>query len=115
MGGTSAYTSRLTRPSSSLRRRRPLFDIWATSTHVGSDPTRASLSDLALLAGMYVMFAGGQQSRNFSALGTIVAASADRGIGTGVVDMVQSLIRRQVDAGHGDDGFARIIESIRAA
>ena len=55
----------------------------------------------------------GQQSPLFSDLGTIVAAGADQGISTEVIDMVQRLIRRQIEAGHGSDGFARIIESIR--
>jgi 3-hydroxyisobutyrate dehydrogenase-like beta-hydroxyacid dehydrogenase len=140
----------------------PLFDKWATSTYLGPDPGMASLYDLALLAGMYVMFAGfmhgaamvapagvtasefaamsapwlaamttglpgfakvidggdyavaGQQSLLFSDLGAIVAAGADQGISTEVIDMVQRLMQRQIDAGHGSDGFARIIESIKA-
>ncbi|WP_367667099.1 hypothetical protein [Streptomyces sp. DG2A-72] len=29
------------------------------------------------------------------------------------VTMVQRLIQRQIDAGHGEEGFARIIESIK--
>ncbi|WP_250008044.1 NAD(P)-dependent oxidoreductase [Actinoplanes sp. M2I2] len=145
-----------------FERCRPLSDKWAESTYLGPDPGMAALYDLALLAGMYVMFAGflhgaamvapagvtagefaaratpwlaamttglpefarvvdggdyavaGQQSLLFSDLGTIVAASADQGISTEVIDMVQTLIRRQVDAGHGAEGFARIIESIKA-
>ncbi|OLP00975.1 6-phosphogluconate dehydrogenase [Mycolicibacterium porcinum] len=55
----------------------------------------------------------GQQSLYFSDLTDIVNASRDQGISTEVVDMVQRLIHRQIDAGHGDEGFARIIESIR--
>ncbi|WP_076111642.1 NAD(P)-dependent oxidoreductase [Mycolicibacterium conceptionense] len=55
----------------------------------------------------------GQQSLYFSDLTDIVNASRDQGISTEVVDMVQRLIHRQIDAGHGDDGFARIIESIK--
>jgi hypothetical protein len=27
--------------------------------------------------------------------------------------MVQRLIHRQIDAGHGNDGFARVVESIK--
>jgi 3-hydroxyisobutyrate dehydrogenase-like beta-hydroxyacid dehydrogenase len=171
-GGILAVPAMIGQPGASVlysgseaafERCRPLLDRWATSTYLGSDPGRASLCDLALLAGMYVMFAGflhgaamvtpagmsarefaamaepwlaamttalpeyaeivdggdytvaGQQSLRFSDLGTIVAASAAQGIGVEVIDMVQRLIRRQVDAGHGDEGFARIIESIRAA
>ncbi|MFI7639554.1 NAD(P)-dependent oxidoreductase [Nonomuraea sp. NPDC049400] len=140
---------------------KPLLDLWATSTYFGEDPGLASLYDLALLAGMYVMFAGfmhgaamvapagvtagefatmaapwltamtgafqgfaevidggdytveGQQSLEFSSLGHLLAASADQGISTEVVAMVQRLIQRQIDAGHGAEGFARIIESIK--
>ncbi|CRZ17619.1 NAD(P)-dependent oxidoreductase [Mycolicibacterium neworleansense] len=55
----------------------------------------------------------GQQSLYFSDLSDIVNASRDQGISTEAVDMVQRLIHRQIDAGHGDDGFARIIESIK--
>jgi hypothetical protein len=138
-----------------------VLDLWGRSTYFGEDPGLASLYDLALLAGMYVMFAGflhgaamvapagvtatrfaamaapwlstvtgtldglaavvdggdytvpGQQSLEFSDLTDIVAASADQGIGTEVIGMVQGLIRRQIDAGHGHEGFARIYESIR--
>ena len=128
---------------------KPLLDLWGTSTYFGEDAGLASLYDLALLAGMYVMFAGfmhgaamvapagvtagefaamaapwlaamtgafqefaevidggdytvdGQQSLEFSDLGDILAASSDQGISTEVVAMVQRLIRRQIDAGHG--------------
>ncbi|MFG3297881.1 hypothetical protein [Micromonospora chersina] len=45
--------------------------------------------------------------------GAVVAASADQGVGTDVLVMVQRLMRRQIDTGHGQEGFARIIESIR--
>ncbi|MGV9798491.1 NAD(P)-dependent oxidoreductase [Mycobacterium sp. NPDC003449] len=55
----------------------------------------------------------GQQSLLFSDLGDIIEASRDQGIGSEVVDVVQRLIRRQIDAGHGADGFARVIESIK--
>jgi 3-hydroxyisobutyrate dehydrogenase-like beta-hydroxyacid dehydrogenase len=140
---------------------KPLLDLWGASTYFGEDPGLASLCDLALLAGMYVMFAGfmhgvamvapagvtagefaamaapwltamtgafpgfatvidggdyavaGQQSLAFSDLGDLLAASSDQGIGTEVVAMVQRLIQRQIDAGHGEEGFARIIESIK--
>ncbi|MFB9882637.1 NAD(P)-dependent oxidoreductase [Planobispora siamensis] len=140
---------------------RPLLDLWGDSTYFGEDAGLASLYDLALLAGMYVMFAGfmhgaamvapagvtarefaamaapwltamtggfhgfaevidggdytveGQQSLRFSDLGDILAASSDQGVSTEVVAMVQRLIQRQIDAGHGEEGFARIIESIR--
>ncbi|MDV3123896.1 NAD(P)-binding domain-containing protein [Mycobacterium sp. 21AC1] len=57
----------------------------------------------------------GQQSLYFSDISDIVDASRDQGISTEVVDVVQRLIHRQIDAGHGNDGFARVIEGIRKA
>ncbi|OLF04949.1 6-phosphogluconate dehydrogenase [Actinophytocola xinjiangensis] len=39
-------------------RFRTVLDAWATSTFDGSDAGRASLIDLAMLSGMYQMFAG---------------------------------------------------------
>ena len=55
----------------------------------------------------------GQQSLEFSDLSDMVRASAEAGLATDVVAAVQALVRRQVDAGHGADGFARAVESIR--
>lgn len=55
----------------------------------------------------------GQQSLVFSDLSDILDASRAEGISTDVLDGVQALIRRQIDAGFGADGFARVIESIR--
>jgi hypothetical protein len=55
----------------------------------------------------------GQQSLEFSDISDIVDASRAQGIGTELVDVVQRFIRRQIDAGHGRDGFARVIESIK--
>jgi 3-hydroxyisobutyrate dehydrogenase-like beta-hydroxyacid dehydrogenase len=169
-GGIMAVPQMIGLPGSSIlysgsaeafERCRPLLDLWGESRYFGDDAGLASLYDMALLAGMYVMFAGfahgaamvapagvtavefagmaapwlgamaghveglatvidggdytiaGQQSLEFSDLGDIVNASSDQGISTEVVDMVQRLIRRQVDAGHGQDGFARIFESVR--
>ncbi|GAB2469959.1 NAD(P)-binding domain-containing protein [Promicromonospora xylanilytica] len=37
---------------------RPVLDLWATSTYDGEDAGLASLFDLAMLSGMYTMFAG---------------------------------------------------------
>ncbi|QQQ75414.1 NAD(P)-dependent oxidoreductase [Saccharothrix sp. 6-C] len=147
--------------ATAFERLRPLLDLWGESAYLGEDAGLASLYDLALLAGMYVMFAGflhgaamvadagvtatefarrsapwlaamtggfagfaavvdggdytvpGQQSLVFSDLGDLLGASAAQGISTEVVGVVQDLIRRQVDAGHGEEGFARIYESIR--
>ncbi|MFJ3785555.1 NAD(P)-dependent oxidoreductase [Streptomyces sp. NPDC090093] len=169
-GGIMAVPQMIGEPGSSVlysgsadvfRRYEPLLDLWGTSTYFGEDPGLASLYDLALLASMYVMFAGfmhgaamvapagvtagefaamaapwltamtgsfreyaevidggdytveGQQSLEFSDLGDILTASSDQGVGTEAVAMVQGLIRRQIDAGHGAEGFARIFESIR--
>jgi hypothetical protein len=55
----------------------------------------------------------GQQSLEFSDISDIVDASRAQGISTELVDVVQCLIHRQIDAGHGHDGFARVIESIK--
>ncbi len=140
---------------------RMLLELWGRAEYFGEDAGMASLWDLALLSGMYVMFAGffqgaalvgaagvsakefatravpwlqamtgaladfaaiidggdyslpGQQSLAFSDIGDIVEASRDQGISTELVDVVQGLIHRQIDAGHGRDGFARMIESIK--
>ncbi|MEU0480878.1 NAD(P)-binding domain-containing protein [Streptosporangium sp. NPDC006013] len=169
-GGIMAVPHMIGQPGSSIlysgsaevfNQYKPLLELWGTSTYFGEDAGLASLYDLALLAGMYVMFAGfmhgaamvaptgmtagefaamstpwlssmtgglqefaavidggdytveGQQSLEFSSLGDLLAASSDQGISTEVVAMVQGLIQRQIDAGHGAEGFARIIESIK--
>ncbi|MGW7481190.1 NAD(P)-dependent oxidoreductase [Nonomuraea muscovyensis] len=169
-GGIMAVPHMIGRPGSSILysgsaeafdQYKPLLDLWGSSTYFGEDAGLASLYDLALLAGMYVMWAGfmhgaamvapagvtagefaamatpwltamtgafqgfaavvdggdytveGQQSLQFSNLSDLLAASSDQGISTEVVAMVQRLIQRQIDAGHGEEGFARIIESIR--
>ena len=140
---------------------RDLLELWGAPEYFGDDAGMASLYDLALLSGMYVMFAGffhgaamvgtagvpakefatraaawlekvvfaitgyaeiidggdyslpGQQSLEFSDISDIVDASRGQGISTELVDVVQRLIHRQIDAGHGQDGFARVIESIK--
>jgi 3-hydroxyisobutyrate dehydrogenase-like beta-hydroxyacid dehydrogenase len=140
---------------------RELLEIWGRPEYFGDDAGMASLYDLALLSGMYVMFAGffhgaamvgaagvpakefavraaawlqavvpaineyaeiidggdysvpGQQSLDFSDIGDIVDASRAQGVSTEMVDAVQRLIRRQIDAGRGGEGFARVIESIK--
>jgi 3-hydroxyisobutyrate dehydrogenase-like beta-hydroxyacid dehydrogenase len=139
----------------------PLLELWGDAEYFGDDAGMASLYDLALLSGMYVMFAGffhgaamvgaagvpakefaarasawlqnvvyviteyaeiidggdyslpGQQSLEFSDISDIVEASRSLGISTEVVDVVQRLIHRQIDAGHGKDGLPRAIESIK--
>lgn len=140
---------------------RELLELWGRPEYFGTDAGMASLYDLALLSGMYVMFAGffhgaamvgasgvpakefaaraadwlqavvgainqyaevidggdysvpGQQSLEFSDITDIVEASRAQGLSTEVVDVVQRLIHRQIDAGHGTDGFTRIIEGIK--
>jgi 3-hydroxyisobutyrate dehydrogenase-like beta-hydroxyacid dehydrogenase len=148
-------------PRAVFDRHRDLLDLWATSTYDGEDAGMASLFDLAMLSGMYTMFAGflhgaamvgsagvsakeyaaratpflsamtesfagfaevvdggdhtvpGQQSLEFSDLGDILRASREQGIDPAPPAMVQALIGRQVAAGHGAEGFTRIIESLR--
>jgi 3-hydroxyisobutyrate dehydrogenase-like beta-hydroxyacid dehydrogenase len=56
----------------------------------------------------------GQQSLEFSDLGKILRASSAQGVPPDVVVPVQALIERQVAAGHGHEGFARIFESLRS-
>lgn len=141
---------------------RPVLDRWATSTYDGADSGLASLFDLAMLSGMYTMFAGflhgaamagsagmsatdfaaratpflsamtfafahdaavidggdytvpGQQSLDFSDLSHIVRASEEQGVDPTLIAAVQELISRQIAAGHGAEGFARLYESMRA-
>lgn len=138
---------------------RRLLETWGGATYLDSDAGVASLYDLALLAGMYAMFAGffhgaamvksvgvsasdfaqratpwlqamagavaefgavidggtydspGQQSLEFSDPRNIVEASIAAGVRTDLVDALHRLVRRQIDAGHGADGYARVIES----
>jgi 3-hydroxyisobutyrate dehydrogenase-like beta-hydroxyacid dehydrogenase len=142
---------------------RELLETWGAPEYLGEDAGMAALYDLALLAGMYVMFAGffhgaamvtaqgvpakefavraadwlramapavtayaeiidggdysvpGQQSLEFSDISDIIDATRAQGVSTELVDIVQRLIHRQIDAGHGSDGFARVIESLRKA
>ncbi|MCP9211910.1 NAD(P)-dependent oxidoreductase [Streptomyces sp. NEAU-Y11] len=169
-GGIMAVPEMIGKPGASVlysgsaavfQRHQPLLELWGDGTYFGEDAGLASLYDFALLAGMYVMFAGflhgaamvapagvsagrfatmaapwltamtgafagfaevvdggdytveGQQSLEFSSLDDLVRATEEQGVGTEVISMVQKLIRRQIDAGHGKEGFARIIESIR--
>jgi 3-hydroxyisobutyrate dehydrogenase-like beta-hydroxyacid dehydrogenase len=140
-----------------------LIGRWGEVTYFGDDAGIASLYDMAMLSGMYTMFAGvlhgaamvasagfgakefgarqavflaamtesfpefgrivdakdyagaGQQSLEFSDLTKIVDATAEAGVRTEVVGSVQQLIRRQIDAGHGKLGFARVFEELRGA
>lgn len=141
---------------------RGTLDSWATSNYEGDDAGLASLWDLAMLSGMYSMFAGflhgvamlqsasiparvySQRAAAFlaamtellghstehldnrdyshpiqslewttSLLGTIERASLEQGITPAPTELVQRLVRQQIDAGHGNDDFDRIIESMR--
>ncbi|MGF0116223.1 NAD(P)-dependent oxidoreductase [Promicromonospora sp. Marseille-Q5078] len=143
-----------------FRETRGVLDVWATGTFEGTDPGRASLLDLAMLSGMYTMFAGflhgaamvgvdgvdaasfarraapflaamteffaldaevidggdysgPVQSLDWSDLGHLVRASEEQGVDPAPIAMVVELRRRQVDAGHGAEDFARIYESLR--
>lgn len=149
-------------PAAAFERHREVLDLWGESVLLGDDGGLASLYDLALLTGMYTMFAGfmhgaamvasagipatafvkraapflaamaggldeyatvidsgdylapGQQSLEFSDLGDLVQASVDEGVNPEVIAPVQALIARQIAAGHGKAGFARIYEEIRS-
>ena len=145
-----------------FEQHEPLLRRWGETTYLGPDAGLASLYDLAMLAGMYLMFAGflhgvamvgtdgvsatefaaratpflaamtgafaefatiidrrdyageGQQSLEFSELSNLVAASVDQGVNIDVLAPVQALIKRQIEAGHGKEGFARIYEELRS-
>ncbi|MDI3386164.1 NAD(P)-binding domain-containing protein [Streptomyces sp. B-S-A8] len=140
----------------------PTSDLWAPSEFHGVDAGRAALVDLAMLSGMYQMFAGffhgaamaasagmsasgfaarqapflsamtqeladlakivdggdytvpGQQSLEFSDLAHLVRASEEEGVDPAPIAAVQALISREIAAGHGTEGFARIYEGLRA-
>jgi 3-hydroxyisobutyrate dehydrogenase-like beta-hydroxyacid dehydrogenase len=144
-------------------RYRNVLDAWGTSIFDGLDAGRASLIDMAMLSGMYQMFAGfvhgaamvgsegmtatdfaarttpfisamtggfagfaqvidggdytvaGQQSLAFSDLSSIVRASEEQGVSSATLAAVQTLISRQIETGHGSEGFSRIYESFRAS
>jgi 3-hydroxyisobutyrate dehydrogenase-like beta-hydroxyacid dehydrogenase len=141
---------------------RSVVDRWGQSSYVGPDAGMASLYDLAMLAGMYAMFAGfmhgaamlasegvavgefasraapfvaamtgafagfaatidaedyageGQQSLEFSDLTKLVTASVEQGVSAEVLQPVHEMIQRQIAAGHGQEGFARIFEELRS-
>jgi 3-hydroxyisobutyrate dehydrogenase-like beta-hydroxyacid dehydrogenase len=144
---------------------RALLDLWGQSSYFGTDAGMASLYDMAMLVGMYTMFAGflhgaamvgadggsatefaqrqapflaamagqlgglattidakdytgdGQQSLRFTeaALSALVQASTDQGVSVEVLKPVHDIVRRQIVAGFGEHGTARIIEELRSA
>jgi 3-hydroxyisobutyrate dehydrogenase-like beta-hydroxyacid dehydrogenase len=149
--------------AAAFERHRALLDLWGESSHFGSDAGMASLYDMAMLTGMYTMFAGfmhgaamvgsegvsatefaarqapflaamaggvtgfaatidakdyagtGQQSLRFTetALAALMRASTEQGVDAGVLRPVHDIVRRQIAAGFGDQGTARIFEELR--
>ncbi|MGW0160043.1 NAD(P)-dependent oxidoreductase [Mycobacterium sp. NPDC003323] len=77
--------------------------------------TAAALPEFATVIDGGDYAAPGQQSLLFSDISEIVEASRELGVSTEIVDVVQRLIHRQIDAGHGSEGFARIIEGLKVA
>ncbi|OHV47384.1 NAD(P)-binding domain-containing protein [Pseudofrankia sp. BMG5.36] len=152
-------------PEAAFEENRELLDLWGQSDYFGTDPGMASLRDLAMLVGMYTMFAGflhgaamvgvegvsaaefarrqtpflaamtgqlaglaatvdaedyagaGQQSLEFTeaALASLVTASLDQGVNVEVLRPVLDIVRRQIAAGYGRQGTARIFEELRKA
>lgn len=151
-------------PADAFERHRDLFDLWGESSYFGSDAGLASLTDMAMLTGMYATFAGflhgaamvaaegvsatefaarqapflaamtgslagyaatvdakdyagaGQQSLRFTetALATLMRAGTEQGVGVEVLKPVHEMVRRQIDAGFGELGTARIFEELRS-
>ena len=87
-GGIMAVPSMIGGPGSeilysgdqtSFERFRHVLDRWGASSYLGADPGLASLYDIALLAGMYVMFAGYMQGAALVATaGVSATAFAER-------------------------------------
>jgi 3-hydroxyisobutyrate dehydrogenase-like beta-hydroxyacid dehydrogenase len=146
-----------------FEQHRALLDRWGDSSYFGPDAGLASLYDMAILTGMYVMFAGfmhgaamvgpegvsagafaaratpflaamtsalpvlaatidaadyageGQQSLEFSDLTKLVTATVEQGVSAELLTPVHEMIQRQIAAGHGEEGFARIFEELRTA
>jgi 3-hydroxyisobutyrate dehydrogenase-like beta-hydroxyacid dehydrogenase len=146
-----------------FERHRALLDLWGESSYFGSDAGMASLYDMAMLTGMYTMFAGfmhgaamvgsegvsatefaarqapflaamaggvagfaatidakdyagtGQQSLRFTeiALAALMRASTEQGVDAEVLRPVYDTVRRQIAAGFGDQGTARVFEELR--
>lgn len=144
---------------------RALLDRWGTGTFFGTDAGAAALRDMAMLTGMYTMFAGflhgaamvaadggsatefarmqapflaamtnslagyastvdsgdyagpGQQSLAFTetALSALRRATVEQGVDDRVLKPVHELVLRQIGAGHGAHGTARMFESLRSA
>lgn len=54
-----------------------------------------------------------EQSLDWSDLGHLVRASEEQGVDPAPIALVEELRRRQVEAGHGAESFARIYEELR--
>ncbi|GAA2611547.1 NAD(P)-binding domain-containing protein [Dactylosporangium fulvum] len=148
-----------------FEQHRPLLDRWGVSSFFGPDAGMASLYDMAMLTGMYAMFAGflhgaamvgaagvaatefaelqvpflaamtgqlagfaatvdakdyageGQQSLQFTetALAALLRATAEQGVAVEVLQPVHDIVQRQITAGFGDHGTARIFEELKGA
>ena len=59
---------------------------------------------------------GPEQSLEWTApaLDTIARASREQGVDPAPVDLLRTLVRQQIDAGHGADDLGRIVEGLRA-
>ncbi|GAA1652211.1 NAD(P)-binding domain-containing protein [Actinoplanes couchii] len=59
----------------------------------------------------------GQQSLRFTgtALAALLRATTEQGVPPGLLQPVHDLVARQIEAGHGDLGTARIFEELRSA
>lgn len=171
-GGIMAVPHMIGQPGSSIlysgsaaafEQHRLLLDLWGESAYFGEDAGLASLYDLALLAGMYVMFAGflhgaamlaaegvpaaefaarqapflaamtgslahqaatvdakdyagAGQSLRFTetALAALIRAGTEQGVGAEVLQPVHAMVRRQIEAGFGEQDTARIFEELRS-
>ncbi|WP_152366084.1 NAD(P)-dependent oxidoreductase [Microlunatus speluncae] len=111
----------------------PMYTMFAGFLHGAAMAASAgvSASDLAAMAAPFLgavapsvhhfaevvdggdYAAPGQQSLEFSDLSDFVAASEAADVDPILINAVQTLIRRQVEAGHGKDGFSRIYQSLR--
>jgi 3-hydroxyisobutyrate dehydrogenase-like beta-hydroxyacid dehydrogenase len=150
--------------ATAFEQHRALLDLWGESSYFGPDAGMASLYDMAMLVGMYTMFAGfmhgaamvgsegvsatefaerqapflaamtgqlagfaatvdakdyageGQQSLRFTetALASLIQASTDQGVNVEVLKPIHDLVRRQIAAGFGKHGTARVFEELRS-
>lgn len=150
--------------ATAFEQHRALLDHWGESSYFGADAGMASLYDMAMLTGMYTMFAGfmhgaamvgaqgvpaaefaerqaaflaamtggfaglaavidakdyageGQQSLRFTeaALAALLRASTDEGVSVEVLKPVHDIVRRQIAAGFGEEGTARMFEELRS-